>query len=1189
MVTRFSRFVLCAALVLSAFRAEAYLQELSPESFNALYNLAAKGNVSAINNARSRGLNIDSVNANGDTGLCVAAKNRNRQAFKAFLQAGANPYHSCTWEVNGYQNFMKSVIINPVKNMDTAVAANKGAFAGMSFTTKALIGAGVVAAGAGTAVALSGGGGGGDDAKSCQHGHYVDGACVCDTGYEHYYKGNCYVPLNCNAEHGQQQGTKCVCDTGYNDGDLCNNCGPGYGRNAAGDCVRQKVDLLGNPTDYMGRYININYNSDGNIILNSNTYEHVYGLYYDAGNNYGERGPAQTDFANAYAHLAYDDEPAGEGEDEVHHVIGDLSHEINITKAGDGQVYGMYSAAAQNLYNNYFVVDNGIVQGVTASAINITSTGNGNVYGMFGNGNIYNAYFESAAEIGDKYYSDITISADIDVSSSGSGNVYGMYNGSTTGTIYNRDDSVSKSKDTEASYLIGYGTHRCYAYEGSVTCTLVSATSSVISSNTGSGNAYGLYSLGAIENNTDVTVNANSGNAYAFFGATGFTNSGTGDATSDTGTSYGLYVAGNGTYSNQGSLYSTITSEGTGYGIYAPVGGNIYNVGQIIVSNVTGNSYGMYAKNAQINNSWGTSPGTLIAMTTTGDAYGIKSEGTDSSITNSAAVMAVTSNGNAYGIYNVGGTVVNSADFPDQSVYVNNTGSSGIACGIYSDGGSVTNTGRIDVYGGDGVTTYGIWAKNHAMVTLDGSFTIAINGNSLDRDNYTGFCSGTGCTTPIGDKAIYLEGGSTLTIVGTLNALSPLNMGLQGVFLGTTGQISAPSMGGNLSVVSSAVSNGFNQTYTLPDAINTEDSSNLNLLSQSSLFDAHLNGTDVVLTKKDFADVVDGNASVAAFLEKNYALKNNESLYALLKEKTSLHALNQAVKQLTGSDVLSRFNTEDLLMEKELGFDVSQKMADVKDNYFSFSGTSSPQIFANGGVKSRYALSGAKTGKTNIGVGLFISDVRTDDGSHKNDRVSRSFNFMMPIETRYENMRFLINPKMGYAFGTYRRSGYAGKEYEGKIEKRMAGVAGQIKYPFGVGGFEFAPVIDTNVAVYQTKLKENAQVYSLYAPRSEAYSVETGVGAYISTQREISKTQKWQFMTGALLYHEFADPNKLTLSMNGMEGHFKLTDDNRSKNYVVLRSKASFDFGNVSVYGGFLSYVDKQCRARADIGLKYAF
>ena len=1187
MFPRFSRVVLCAFLSLFAFRAEAYLQELTPRSFNALYDLAAKGNVTAINNARSRGLNVDSVNSNGDTGLCVAAKNRDRRAFKSFLQSGANPYHPCTWDVGGYQDFMKSVIANPVKNLDTAYAANKGILSGMSLTTKALIGAGIVAAGAGTALALGGGGGGGGGAVTCINGHYEDGACVCNAGYEFYYRGNCYAPLACS-NGGHQEASKCICPTAYNDGNLCENCGPGYGRNADGDCVPQELDLLGNPKTLQGAYINTNYNYTGYIDLNSTTYQNVYGLSYDAGDNYGIRGPSQSEFANAYAEYMFIDPEPEEGDPEPHHVIGNITNDININKQGDGNIYGMYSAAAETIYNNYMIIESGIVQGRSDSEINITSSGNGNVYGIYGNADIYNAHFLSFAEVGNTYFSDISLTAGVNVLSSGKGDVYGIYNGSDTKTIHNQNSVQTQEIETEEPYLIGYNGNICEAVDGVAACTLISSESSVVASNTGSGNAYGLYSLGSISNNTIVNTYSNSGNAYTFYAAKDVTNSGTTYASASSGTSYGMYAAGDGDYKNSGIMYSN-SINGQAYGIHATAGGNVENSGRVAATTVTGNAYGIYADNAQIENSWGTAAGATTATTTTGDAYGIYNQGASSSVINNAAAKATTANGNAYGIYNVGGSVTNNADFINQSVYASNTGSSGISCGIFSDGGTVTHMGRIDVYGADGVTTYGIWAKNGAQVTIGGNFTIAINESSLTRDNVGSFCTASGCTTPIGGQAVYLEGLSTLTILGLMQSAAPLNVGLHGVTLGATGHLVSPLVEGNLSVSSSAVDQGFNQTYTLPDAIQTQDSSNLNLLSQSVMFNADLNGSDIVLTKKDFATVLENNASVASFLEQNYALQNNAALFNGLKQQTNLKALNNAVNKLTGQGVLSRFATEDMLMDKELSFDINDKMFTPQTGSFALTSTVTPQIFADKSTSGKYALSATDIGKIRVAAGLAVSEIHSYDAKRNNPRLSKNVQFIAPVRVRHNGFHFLISPKLAYAYGTYTRDGFNNKTYDGKIEKRSLALQNELRYPVSIGNFEFSPSAQLNLAAYQTKLSEKQAAYSLYSPRNETYSAEAGFGAYISTQKTFSKTQKLHFSAGALFYHEFLNPDELTLRMRGMNSSFKLTDEKRRDDYIVLRSQFSYDFGRISLWSSFVSYIDSEYRTRADIGLKYAF
>ena len=83
MSSKYKILTVILGLLISS-NANAYYKSLSPSSFDALYSLAAHGNISAINSAIARGLNINSVNQKGDTGLCVAAKRRDRKAFKSF-------------------------------------------------------------------------------------------------------------------------------------------------------------------------------------------------------------------------------------------------------------------------------------------------------------------------------------------------------------------------------------------------------------------------------------------------------------------------------------------------------------------------------------------------------------------------------------------------------------------------------------------------------------------------------------------------------------------------------------------------------------------------------------------------------------------------------------------------------------------------------------------------------------------------------------------------------------------------------------------------------------------------------------------------------------------------------------------------------------------------------------------------
>lgn len=83
-------------------------QGLSPQSFNQMYSLAKSGEVEALRASVFRGLNIDSVNENGDTGLCIAAQKHDAYAYNSFRAAGANPRHPCTQKISDYEEFVNS-------------------------------------------------------------------------------------------------------------------------------------------------------------------------------------------------------------------------------------------------------------------------------------------------------------------------------------------------------------------------------------------------------------------------------------------------------------------------------------------------------------------------------------------------------------------------------------------------------------------------------------------------------------------------------------------------------------------------------------------------------------------------------------------------------------------------------------------------------------------------------------------------------------------------------------------------------------------------------------------------------------------------------------------------------------------------------------------------------------------------
>lgn len=129
---------------------------LAPASFSEMYNVASKGYHSVLQRAIDRGLNIDSLDRNGNTGLCVAILRRDCRAYNSFATVGANRNHYCVSRIPRaqYEAFMNSGCIAPFLFGERPMVAEENSRKLALFWI--FIG---VAAVTGAAIALSSGGG----------------------------------------------------------------------------------------------------------------------------------------------------------------------------------------------------------------------------------------------------------------------------------------------------------------------------------------------------------------------------------------------------------------------------------------------------------------------------------------------------------------------------------------------------------------------------------------------------------------------------------------------------------------------------------------------------------------------------------------------------------------------------------------------------------------------------------------------------------------------------------------------------------------------------------------------------------------------------------------------------------------------------------------------------------------------
>lgn len=169
-----------------------------------MYNLAARGNLSALSSAQSRGLNIDAVNEDGDTGLCVAVKRRNATAYNSFRSLGANPAHPCTQKIPYYKDFVSSRAVQSGATWyDSGYNPPNTPRIGKPSITAWLVGAILVGGGIAVAAGGGGGGGGGSDESGSSGGgddnpggDDTPGGLTCQYGCAQYdTDGNC---IKCN-------------------------------------------------------------------------------------------------------------------------------------------------------------------------------------------------------------------------------------------------------------------------------------------------------------------------------------------------------------------------------------------------------------------------------------------------------------------------------------------------------------------------------------------------------------------------------------------------------------------------------------------------------------------------------------------------------------------------------------------------------------------------------------------------------------------------------------------------------------------------------------------------------------------------------------------------------------------------------------------------------------------------------
>lgn len=609
---------------------------------------------------------------------------------------------------------------------------------------------------------------------------------------------------------------------------------------------------------------------------------------------------------------------------------------------------------------------------------------------------------------------------------------------------------------------------------------------------------------------------------------------------------------------NDGDITITATGEtfNNGAAGIAGGGGQIKNSGNITITDNFGSynvTYGIYGEGSQIKNS-----GDITIINP--DGYGSKN----------------------YGIYGKDSQIENYGN-----ITITNNSASRVY-GIYADGGSVYNAGTITINEVSKNAEEASYCWTHTCYHYNGVIYKTRTGSGTTDDPYVYSDS----FETVTKRSIVLDNGATLATSGTLSSTGTLDLssfstdGTGSVTLLSGGNLQAQTISGNLHIDASNVTSGFNTTYTNTNAIQANNTADLNLISNSALFDASLaeNGSDVVMQMKSFDELTD-NKSLAAFLANNYAGQKNEAFFNELKSIGSAQAFTSALTHLTAGETLTRFTHEDLTALRDVNANMNALMFSNMDQpLFQNAGTFNAFSFQNDRQSSaQFALAHKRISPyTKIGYAMSTTHLNSDN-RRSTTRQNDIFQAFTPIGYDRFGWQLISTPQIGFARAHYSRKGYNGASYDGIIEKRIAALMNEARYPIQIGSVTLAPTVEFNALFYNQKGNETKKAYSLTMPSDNTLSVEAGAGFHLET-----KVKGFSLTAGAMLYRELADPYNMKVGMNGMDGSFDLFDEQK-KYRGVADLGFGYDVGPFNVYGNLRHFVETQNRTQMKAGLNIHF
>ena len=350
---------------------------------------------------------------------------------------------------------------------------------------------------------------------------------------------------------------------------------------------------------------------------------------------------------------------------------------------------------------------------------------------------------------------------------------------------------------------------------------------------------------------------------------------------------------------------------------------------------------------------------------------------------------------------------------------------------------------------------------------------------------------------------------------------------------------------------------------------------------------------DIVYNRVAFSNLVN-NASQAAYLESNYAIRN--TIYDGMITAGSMEEFNQALYSNLGLDLIPNFAKQNMDILRNVNRQVNSAVFNNNDtkefrvhvgyDYFEreqdgTNGLSGYEDEAHTG----YALFDKKY-NANFRYGLGASFTKYssdyDNGAERDEVIAQ---IMAPLIFETDSTKVVLMPRIGMGWGEYTRYDHTG-EYKADTRNYYYGITNEARHELDMGLLTLEPVAEFNIiGLYQGRTKENIRVDS-----GNNLSVEGGLGLYAKKSFKPMGDDELNIRLGGTYYHEFNNPYQaVSAGIVGLQGRYHMNSYETQRNRAVLSSRFDYKRGKFNFYLEGSRFIEDDSTYSVNAGLTYAF